>query len=113
MVLFLKSWKDGTLRIQEGKIDDAIDAGLAYLFGCQNADGGIACTVSGQPSGIWTSAETLEAAVRLAAASVQVNFNKIHRLTRFLVESQFSSGVDYGGCRLCRIFQHFLVARIQ
>lgn len=56
-----------------------IQQGISYLLGCQNCDGGISIDCDGnQDSGIWTTAETLDAV--LASDCLQFNVSTLDNL---------------------------------
>ncbi len=65
--------------------------GIAYLLAAQNADGGIAATRPGDPSGCWTSANALE--VILGCRRLPLSrYSAALRLYNFLLDTQLPDG---------------------
>ncbi|MFZ5904496.1 MAG: prenyltransferase/squalene oxidase repeat-containing protein [Chloroflexota bacterium] len=57
------------------------------LISCQNTDGGISATKRGDPSGCWTTADTLESFLN-SGRFVEVGISRIKRMTMFLEATQ-------------------------
>ncbi|MFN7932210.1 MAG: prenyltransferase/squalene oxidase repeat-containing protein [Bryobacteraceae bacterium] len=73
-----------------------IAKGLNYIRSILNPDGGVPATKPGDPSGCWTSAESLE--IMLTAGVHHLDPRPVaSALIAFLVANQIGSGADSGG----------------
>lgn len=77
-------------------LSERIIKAIRFLIRIANTDGGIPAVKPGEPSGCWTTAETLEAILRSPWFHVDL-MTPIAKMTGFLLRTQIKEETDSGG----------------